>query len=367
MKYSRNITAEEKKRIATTQNKVYGLFLESNFNGFITDTIKTTIPLAIKVYWNESDNELHPYDSRFEDTTVFPTLEEANQYIKNKHEIWHEWYSGKTVGFDRPKAEVLNAINRQELYEHIMNLMLQNPVNNNWKRIIKAGHELSTHMTMKESCIFNELLDEYEHKARRFYRDSSTETLYYRDNDYSIDPLSNTDIEELSRHTHRILEANAGKFGHVFTGASMILFAKFALYEVQKDDCSTLTEDQADHTMLMMEKLARDLVRELGEDNAVEPSAIRHFTEIISLFNAFMTRTRVPEKLRCNDRKFIMEQVRDYTENVVTRFNAAVLKLEFSLAEMPDNIPDNYLIKFRLKYSNLASYIKSHANNASEA
>ena len=181
MKFSREITKEEMKKIATDTGVVYVLLQATNEHGLVNKGLYRLTSLPVRVDGIEVDPETDEWsfklrDSQYEECLIYPTLSDVNEKIKKSSEkgFWEVVGNNEVVGWNMPEAVVIESKQITEDMLFRRGRMGIEPPSRDWKALVKGGQrdleKISDEGIYKA---YEADLIAFEKKARAYYNDKS--------------------------------------------------------------------------------------------------------------------------------------------------------------------------------------------------
>lgn len=178
MEFSREITHEEMSKIAKDPGVVYVLTKAENDHGLVNKRLYRLVSTSVNIDGIRVDPETGEWSFKlrnpnYEAYKVFPTLSDVNEYIKSISKFWEVGSYNEVIGWNQPESVVLAAKQETEQMEYLRLRMGVEPPSREWRALLKAGQRELQFLDEEHYKAFEQELNAYEAKARKYYRDDN--------------------------------------------------------------------------------------------------------------------------------------------------------------------------------------------------
>lgn len=178
MRFSRDITHEEMKKIAEGDAVVYVLTSGDRDHGLVNKHLVRIMPTSVNVDGIGVDPETDEWffqlrQSQYQSYLIYPTLKDVNDYIKSISKFWEVGAYNEVIGWNHPESVVLAAKQETEQLAFVKSAMGVEPPVKEWKAYVKAGQRELQYLDEEHYKKFEAALKAYEEKCRKYYKDDS--------------------------------------------------------------------------------------------------------------------------------------------------------------------------------------------------
>ena len=178
MKFSREITHEEMKKIVDEVGCVYVLTQATNEHGLLNKHLYRVTPVpvnvdGIKVNTSTDEWEFKLRNEAYDEHIIYPTLADVNEKIKGMSAFWEVGSYDEVIGWNKPEAVVLQAKQSTERVQFLRIRMKAERPSDDWKSILKECLNELEFLDKDTHAEFLAEIKAYEDKCRKYFNDNS--------------------------------------------------------------------------------------------------------------------------------------------------------------------------------------------------
>lgn len=350
MKFYREPTYEELNKILLTNGVVYVLTSATNNHGLPDRhlfAIKPTEVHAIDMCADKRTGRpaLVLREKRYEEYTIYPTLEDVNEKIKSISRYWFYNDDGQVIGWNLPYNRYREALRKLDLMSYIYEEAKNPNPQRYWRTILTEGHDLIKDLTDVDARLFIDLLDEYEERARDAYEDYD----YSKEDTLPHNLVCPADLWKCADAIKKYLLKAQNIFGYTTIARAVISFPIVHRSMAYAFRSQGLTPSQEDSTKIRIDMLTKTLWRELHNTNEITDRIADLYTE--SVFQIMMY-FHFKDFLKSND---TLEQVIRMATDNIDVFIGSVVSEEFGMDDPRSPETARYISAVKQLYPNFAS------------